>query len=264
MISLIHSQAAGKYLRYFQQPAQPRLRLVCFPWAGGGANFYRKLCGRIAPDVELIAVQLPGREDRFHEPRLTRMELIVAQVKRELSALADIPSLLFGHSMGALVAYEVAQALGGAGRFPLAGLILSGSNAPHIKSCHSRCPHDASEGEVITDISSLGGTPPALLADESLMRSLLPSIRADYAVLEAYRAHPPMPLLDCPVIACAARGDQCISRAGIDAWGQYAGLVFETHWFEGDHFYLTEPQHPWVEQLNLWLHQELAPDACII
>lgn len=264
MISLVQNQPTAKSLRYFQQPANPRLRLGCFSWAGGGANFFRKLNGRIAADVELIAVQLPGREDRFHEPRFTRMEQIVAQVKRELSPLADLPMMLFGHSMGALVAYEVAQAITCGGRFPLAGLIVSGSNAPHIKSCHTRCTHNASERDVLADITKLGGTPPALLADEDLMRSLLPSIRADYAVLEAYRAHPPIPLLDCPIIACAARGDHCVSRTGVDAWEQYAGMAFEAHWFEGDHFYLTEAQHPWVDQLNAWLYQDLALDACII
>lgn len=264
MISLVQNQPAGKCLRYFQQPANPRLRLVCFAWAGGGANFFRKLNGRLAADVELIAVQLPGREDRFHEPRFTRMEQIVTQAKRELSPLADVPMMLFGHSMGALVAYEVAHAITCGGRFPLAGLIVSGSNAPHVKSCHTRCTHDASERDVLVDITKLGGTPPALLADENLMRSLLPSIRADYAVLEAYRAHPPLPLLDCPIIACAARADHCVSRAGIDAWGQYAGSIFENHWFDGDHFYLTEAHHPWVDQLNLWLYQDLALEACII
>lgn len=263
MISLVHDQPAGKSLRYFQQPKNPRLRLVCFSWAGGGANFFRKLGGRIAADVELIAVQLPGREDRFQETRFTRMEQIVAQVKRELSPLADVPTMLFGHSMGALVAYEVAQAITGS-RLPLAGLIVSGSNAPHIKSCHTRCTHDASERDVLADITKLGGTPPALLADEDLMRSLLPSIRTDYAVLEAYRAHPPLPLLNCPIIACAARADHCVSRSGVNAWEQYAGSIFESHWFDGDHFYLTEAQHPWVDQLNLWLYQDLTLDACII
>lgn len=263
MISLVQNQPAGKCLRYFQKPDNPRLRLVCFAWAGGGANFFRKLSGRIAADVELLAVQLPGREDRFHEVRFTRMDQIVTQVKRELSPLADIPVVLFGHSMGALVAYEVAQASAGR-HFPLAGLIVSGSNAPHIKSCHTRCTHDASEPDVIADITKLGGTPPALLADTGLMRSLLPSIRADYAVLESYRAHPPVPVLECPIIACAAHGDHCVSRAGIDAWGQYAGSLFETHWFDGDHFYLTESRHPWIEQLNLWLYREPALDACII
>lgn len=264
MISLVHDQPAGKSLRYFKPLPNPRLRLVCFAWAGGGANFFRKLSRRLAADVELIAVQLPGREDRFHEPRFTRMEQIVAQVKRELSPLADVPMMLFGHSMGALVAYEVAQAITAGGRFPLAGLIVSGSNAPHVKSCHRRCTHDASEREVLADLTKLGGTPPALLADKELMRSLLPSIRADYAVLEAYRAHPPLPLLDCPIIACAARTDHCVSRAGIDAWGQCAGTLFETHWFEGDHFYLTAAEHPWVEQLNIWLYQNLAIDSCVI
>lgn len=264
MISLVQNQPTAKCLRYFQQPANPRLRLVCFSWAGGGANYFKKLRGRLASDIELIAVQLPGREDRFHEARFTRMEQIVTQVQRELSSLSDVPIMLFGHSMGALVAYEVAQAISCGNRFPLAGIIVSGSNAPHIKSCHTRCTNDANEEEMIADITKLGGTPPALLADGDMMRNLLPSIRADYAVLEAYRAHPPLPLLDCPIIACAGRSDHCVSRTGIEAWSQYAGSVFETHWFDGDHFYLTEPQHPWVEQLNEWIFQELDVDAYII
>lgn len=249
-------QMQGKCLRYFQQPHNPRLRLLCFSWAGGGASYFRKLVGRIAPDVELIGVQLPGREERFQETRLTRMEHIVTHVTRELQPLTALPLVLFGHSMGALIAYEVAQALYGEPLRSLAGLIVSGANAPHVRSCHRRCAHDANEQEIISDITALGGTPPALLDDPDLMRSLLPIIRADYAVLESYRAHPPLPLLDCPVIACAGDADHCVSRTGIEAWSQYAGSVFNPHWFEGSHFYLTERHHPWIEQLNRWLQQE--------
>lgn len=264
MISLVHSQPAGKYLHYFQQPARPRLRLVCFAWAGGGANFFRKLVGRLAPDIELIAVQLPGRENRFHESRLTRMEQIINQVQKELLPLTDLPLMLFGHSMGALVAYEMAQTLASRKEFPLAGLIVSGCNAPHIKSCHTRCSHDASEQQILADICSLGGTPPSLLADQDLMRSLLPNIRADYAVLETYRAHPPLPPLACPVFICAGSLDHCVSRTGLEAWSLYAGSFFSIHWFDGDHFYLSEHQHPWIEQLNQWLQQEQTIDAYII
>lgn len=250
------SQAQGKCLRYFQKPDNARLRLVCFTWAGGGANHYRKLVGRIAPDVELIGVQLPGREDRFQETRLTCMEQIVTQVNSELQPLIDLPLVLFGHSMGALVAYEVAQALAGEPLISLLALMVSGANAPHIKSGHMRCAADASEQDVISDIASLGGTPRVLLDDRNLMRILLPSIRADYSVLESYSAHPPSPLLNCSLIACAGRADHCVSRTGIEAWSQYTGCVFNAHWFEGGHFYLTEFHHPWVEQLNIWLRQE--------
>ena len=250
------SQVQGECLRYFQKPHNARLRLVCFTWAGGGANYYRKLVGRIAPDVELIGVQLPGREDRFKETRLTCMKQIVTQVVGELRSLTDLPLVLFGHSMGALVAYEVAQALYGEPLISLLALMVSGANAPHIESGHIRCTADASEHEVISDIANLGGTPRALLEDRSLMRSLLPIIRADYKVLESYCPHPPSPLLDCSLIACAGHADHCVSRTGIEAWSQYTGSAFSAHWFEGGHFYLTELHHPWVEQLNIWLRQE--------
>lgn len=239
-------------LRSWRRAAPARLRVVCFPWCGAGASVYRHLAERLPPDLEVLAVQLPAREDRYVETPLRRMEAVVAQVLGELASFGDAPLVLFGHSMGAVVAHEVAHALRARlGREPEL-LVVSGHGAPTQRRLDSALWHDASEEQLLRNLGTLGGTPQALLADPAMMRMLLPAVRADYEVLESHVCPPRAPLR-CPVVACCGRQDTAVTAEGVTAWRELTRGPFVEHWFDGGHFHLRDDARPLAEALSRWM-----------
>lgn len=245
-------------LRRYAGGAQPALRLVCFPWCGAGASVYRKLANSLPEHIELLAVQLPGREDRFAEGKLLRMQQVVAHVLGDIANLADLPLVLFGHSMGALVAYEVALALRGQLAREPAALIVSGHAAPDAAAAHDQGWHRADDEAFIANLRRLGGTPDEVLADAQMMHMLLPMLRADYEILEHY-VYSPGQVLSCPLLACAGERDGEVTEMGMQAWRRYSSAASEVHWFSGDHFYVGSQ----VQELSQRLQNWLAPSGFI-
>jgi surfactin synthase thioesterase subunit len=232
------------------------VRLVCFPWAGGGASVYKRFAAYLPGTIEMLAVQYPGREERFSETRLVRMEHIVRAVIEDVIAIFDRPLVFLGHSMGALVAYEVAQAIKTRlGREPRM-LIASGAGSPDTQASYGRCASNASDEEFISDIRRLGGTPRAILDNPQMMRALLPLLRADYAVLDTYVSRSGSPLA-CEIMACCGDQDPSVSNATLTAWRNFTTGPFRKHWFRGDHFYLSSAP----EQLAAGLREWIEPDA---
>ena len=239
-------------LRRFSASAHRLTRLVAFPWCGAGASVYRRLAASLSDQVDLVAVQLPGREDRYNERRLVRMEDVVESVIGDIIPLLDRPVALFGHSMGALVAYEVALALRKRlGQEPMS-LIVSGHGAPHCGESSNQCWHAADEEAFIQNLRVLGGTPGALLEDPSTLRAFVPTLRADYEVVETYRPRPE-PSFSCPLLACAGGLDQEVSPETMHAWMPYTTGPCELHWFSGDHFYLCSQPARLVRRLEEWI-----------
>src|SRR5688500_9238008 len=152
-------------LRRFSSSAHRLTRLVAFPWCGAGASVYRRLAPHLPDTIDFVAVQLPGREDRYGERPLLRMAEVVDSVIGDVMTLLDRPEVLFGHSMGALIAYEVALAVRERIGCEPASLIVSGHGAPHCSEPSTRCWHAADEPAFIANIRALGGTPHALLDD---------------------------------------------------------------------------------------------------
>ncbi len=243
-------QARGS-LRRYGGGAQPQARLVCFSWCGAGASVYRRLAPGLPPHIELLAVQLPGREERFAEQRLRRMEQIVSHLIDELAAMSDLPLVLFGHSMGAMVAYEMALALQAAGRAP-AALIVSGHAAPRSREASNRCWHTADEDAFLANIAELGGTPSDVLADRQMMAALIPLLKADYEVLETY-THRTDASLSCPLFACAGESDREVTPDGLAAWQRFSSGPYRMHWFSGGHFYLCTQPRALTRCLEQWI-----------
>ncbi|MFF4037008.1 thioesterase II family protein [Streptomyces sp. NPDC001816] len=232
---------ADVWLRRYREARPGAVSLLCFPHAGGAANFYLPFFRQLSPMVETIAVQYPGRHDRFAEPPARSISELADGV---VAALGDReegrsgPLVLFGHSLGAVVAFEVARRLE---RGPLAGptaLIVSACRAP--SRLRPRSIHLRDDAGVLAELQRLGGTAGDLLGNEELMRMFLPTVRADYAALAAYTELEPVTQpLACPIMAMAGDCDPVVPVDDALAWAQFTTGGFTSEIFPGGHFYLT-------------------------
>lgn len=235
----MQSQSASRSWFAFQEPRpDARVRLFCFPYAGGGASFYRPWIACLAPDVHVHPVQLPGRETRMREDSHDRLEPLVAALADALRPHLDRPFALFGHSMGALIAFELTRELVRRQAPAPVRLLVSGFRAPQLpRGAVTR--HDLPEPALVAELGRLGGTPPEVLAHPELMELMLPLLRADFAVVETY-AHREAPPLECPISAFGGVDDEDAGEAQMDAWRAQTRGAFALHMFPGGHFFLKD------------------------
>jgi medium-chain acyl-[acyl-carrier-protein] hydrolase len=219
---------------------QAQRRLFCFPYAGGGASIYRDWGAHLPPDIELCAVRLPGREGRFSEPMLHALEPLLAQLVDALLPAMDRPFALFGHSLGALVAFELARALRARGLPTPLHVFVSGRRAPHLpesRDLHEPPLSTLPDAELIAQLRRLEGTPDEVLSAPELLALMLPMLRADFAISESYEHRPGAPL-DCPITAFGGLEDKDTGRDSIAAWSVHTRGDFTMHVLPGGHFFL--------------------------
>ncbi|GAA2136243.1 alpha/beta fold hydrolase [Kitasatospora kazusensis] len=225
----------GRWLRcYLPRPAAT-LRLVCFPHAGSGAGAFRGWPGLLPPWIELLAVQYPGREDRFTEPLLTDLSVLADALAEELAGPDDRPLALFGHSMGAAVAHEVALRSAGHGRPEPVHLVVSAREP--VEQVVAGTVHLGGDAALRAELARLGGSSRLLFEDAELWQLMAPVIRADYRLIETYRPTAGR-LLGCPVTAFAAEDDPELTPGQAGGWARSTTGPFELRTFPGDHFYL--------------------------
>ena len=220
--------------------AQGAPRLLCLPHAGGAAGWYSPLATTLAPRVRMLAAQYPGRQDRYAEPCAQSIGELADRLFQVLDAdggAADAPTgaALFGHSMGAIVAFELARRLEAAGR-PPAVLIVSGRRGPSTHRANA-LPQD-DEG-LIERLLSLGGTDASLLEYPEVLELVLPALRADYRAIGDYRRTEGPPL-SCPIVAMIGDEDPEVTLAEAEAWAPETSAGFDLRVYPGGHFYLAE------------------------
>lgn len=231
--------AAGEWVRVLSPEPAPHRRLVCFPPGGGSAPYYRTLSARIGPGAEVSAVQYPGRQDRLGDPLVTDLHELADHIAAALLTQPGPARVLFGHSMGATVAYETALRLDAAGQPPHA-LIVSGRPAPAYEETGTL--HRADDAALIDDLERLATDPASvavLRAEPGLAELVLPALRADYQAVETYRQRP-APALRCPVLALISTADPTTTVAQAQQWAQVTDGDFTLRTFPGGHFYLDD------------------------
>ena len=239
------SDAASRLCRWVKRPC-PRPGaaqvLFCFSHAGGGASVFSNWSRELPAAIELGAFQLPGREDRLSEKPIQALHKLVPQLVEPLTRVADgRPFALFGHSMGALVAYELARMM----REPAPShLFVSGRNGPDHVPRFADCTslHELPDHELLVELRRMGGTPSEVLNNQELMEILLPAFRADMAIIETYRHQSGKPL-SCPLYALGGSEDSLTTRAGLEAWRLHTDAEFQCRVFSGDHFYYLRQRH---------------------
>lgn len=237
---------SGRWLRRFHSREQSRVRLVCLPHAGGAATSYRSW-HRYVPDcVDVVAIQYPGRQERIDEPCIDDMAELAGEITQALTDDGNGPLALFGHGMGAVVAYEVSVSLQRRGQLPVQ-LFVSGQPAP---SRHrDGTVHRGTDAELVAELRRLSGVEPELLVDRRLRGRTLPAIRADYHAIETYRPPAVAPLLRCPVTSYYGLGDSGVNEADAGNWYEVTQERFHLCDYPGDHFYLVPRERQLVNDL---------------
>lgn len=231
---------ANPWIPYYKQNSHASLRLFCFPYAGAGASIFCPWAAELAPDIEVIPVQLPGRENRLSEPLFTEIFPLVETLSQHLLPYCDRPFALFGHSVGALVAFELARSLRRHDYPQPIHLFISGREAPD-RGPASPPIHQLPDAEFITELRRYNGMPDTLLQNPELMELFLPILRADLALNETYHyeAEPPF---NYPISAFAGLEDSEATPEEISLWSQETCQEFTLKIFPGDHFFIkSEP-----------------------
>jgi surfactin synthase thioesterase subunit len=207
------------------------------PYAGGGASAYRHWLTDLSggDHVDFIAVQLPGRETRHQECSHTSMAVAVSELERVVKPVADVPLVLFGYSMGAVLAYELAFRLAQAGLTPHRLMVAARTPPYRVKARSADVP--LSSAELVARVRRLGGTAPDVIESELFDQHFLPTLHADFTLVDSF-SRPFPQVLPCDLLALGARDDPEVTVDDVRAWGAAAGGRFELELFDGGHFFL--------------------------
>lgn len=247
--ALMAVAGGGDWIRQLHRAPDARIVLLCLPHAGGSASFYFPLSRALTPEIEVLAVQYPGRQDRRNEASVDEIPVLADRITDALRGWDRRRIALFGHSMGATVAFEVVRRLerdGPVGPSPVR-LIASARRAPAL--CAGTSVHRHDDNGMVAELQRLSGTATALFADRELLGAFLPALRADYKAIETY-ACPPGAMIRCPVTAFVGKTDPLTSREQAAAWREHTGGGFDLRTFPGGHFYLDGWQDGIVSEIR--------------
>lgn len=234
--SPVRTGSANQAFLYGQPSPAAGLRVFCLPYAGKGASVYRRWWEASDRLIEFVPVQLPGRENRFREPLIDDMRELVESLAADIAPHAERPYALFGHSMGASIAFELAHRLTDLGAHRPQHLVVAGCAAPHRQQA-APSVRSRTDAELVTELRRLGGTPHAVLDDERLLAFALPVLRADWSVADGY-GYRPTAALDVPITILGSAADPEVALDELQQWGRHTHAGAQVFVFPGDHFFV--------------------------
>jgi medium-chain acyl-[acyl-carrier-protein] hydrolase len=240
-VNAFQDAASNKWFVCPQVRSEAAVRLFFFPYAGGGPAAFSAWCGALPDSIEGWVAHYPGRGSRFNEPLMDDITELIEGLARAIEPLLDKPFSFFGHSLGGLIAFELARQLHRRNHHP-DSLFVSACAAPHLPSPHPpirRLP----DVQFLAQLKTMNGVPSELHQNEEAMRLLLPILRADFRALESY-VHAASQPLPCPIVAFGGSHDPRVSREQIEAWAFHTTSFFKSFFFPGDHFFIHEAKDP--------------------
>jgi len=231
-----------------------RLRLFCFPSAGAGVSSFRNWTREVSPEISLVPVRLPGRENRLKEPPIRRMEALVGALIAPIRPFLDRPFAFYGHSLGAVLAFELSRRLRSEGLPAPQFLCVAGARAPQYRLGH-KPPAEPSDDRLIDELRRLEGVPAEILDNPELLQVVLPALRADTELYRNYVYSPGAPL-GCPIRAFGGVADPNVTREHLEAWAHQTTSSFRLRMFEGGHFFVDTARVEFLRALSLELAGE--------
>lgn len=237
----------SRWLARSGEKAKATIRLFCFPYAGGTAHTYRLWQGLLPESIDVVPIQLPGRGQRLSEPPFRCLRELVEALGHTLVPFLDKPFAFFGHSMGALIGFELTRWLRKNNKTMPAHLFVSGRRAPQLAEV-AEPSWDLPEREFVERVRQLNGTTPDVLNHPELMQLMIPLLRADFAVCETYR-YQVEPPLECPLTVFGGLDDVEVRYEHLEPWREQTISAFRLHVFPGDHFFVQTAQTEIVQTL---------------
>lgn len=230
-------------------------RLFIFPYAGGAPSSFNKWAAEFPNDIEVSIVHYPGRGSRFNEPPIKELFVLVEEIANAIQPELDKPFFFFGHSFGAVLAFELARRI----RPQPQILFVSACGAPHIPN-PNRPVHALSDSEFIKSLQELNGLPAEVTNNAELMELLLPVLRADFEAIEKYQYTSTEHRLECPIIAFGGSEDFHVDCARLDAWEHHTNNNFKSKIFQGDHFFINTARQSVITSMKAEINSIHAKD----
>jgi medium-chain acyl-[acyl-carrier-protein] hydrolase len=223
-------------------------RLFIFPYAGGGPAAFHKWAAELPVNVEMWIAHYPGRGSRHNEPPITELDIVVEKLSQAIQPLLDKPFAFFGHSLGGLVAFELARSLRQRNLSQPDILFVSACGAPHLPDLHPPI-HALPDAEFLNAVREINGIPPEFLNYPEMLDLLLPVLRADFQAFETYRYAAIEPPLDIPITAYGGLDDPHVSRERLEGWATQTNSVFKSIYFPGGHFFINTTKDKLVRSI---------------
>jgi len=236
------------FFKFGNELNQAKIRLICFPFAGGSASYFHNWQAILPDQIELLAIELPGRASRIREPFIKNGKELIDQLEKLDDLYQDKPFAFFGHSMGAYIAFELARRLEKKNRVPPIHLFLSGRQAPQIKS-KKKILHELPENEFIKEIASLNGMPREVLDNAELMELVSPVLREDCKLLETW-SYIDSEKLNVKMTVMYGDQDSSTNNKTVKEWASLSSGKVDSIKFAGDHFFINTKKHAVVEAIK--------------